>query len=143
MLLLAACAGHEYSYSTHSGGRRGDDPRFTLSWVHRERSKETAEYLRLVIPYGPLGVSVDVEGKNVEAQFVHEEGRDYYNDPPPGAKVRTACLAEHKVQGTVMILSHEIGGVRAVLRVVAECSVKGRYDIEGEHTFESVSVFYR
>lgn len=138
----ASCAGHDYSYTTHSGGRRWDDPRFTLSWVHREKAKETAEYLALVIPYGPLGVSVDVDGKDVEARFAHSEGRDYY-DPPPGAKVTSYCDKEHPLQGSVVILGQEPGGVRAVLRVTATCPVKGKYDIAGEHFFEAESVFYR
>src|SRR5262245_36660677 len=138
----ASCAGHDYSFTTHSGGRRRDDPRFTLMWVHRDKSKETAEYLSLVIPYGPLGVSVDVAGKDVEAKFAHSEGRDYY-DPPPGAKVTTYCDRDHAVQGSVVVLSQEPGGIRAVLRVTAFCPVKGRFDIEGEHTFETQSVFYR
>ena len=142
MLLLASCAGHDYSYTSHSGGRRWDDPRFTLNWIHREKSKETAEYLSLVIPYGPLGKAVDVAGKSVEAEFSHEEGRDYY-DPPPGAKERTQCDQEHPVRGSVVILSQEPGGIRAALHVTATCPVKGRYDIEGEHWFESKSVFYR
>ena len=142
VLLLAACSGHDYSYSTHSGGRRGDDSKFTLSWVHREKSKETAEFLKLAIPYGPLGVSVDVAGKDVEAEFAHSEGRDYY-DPPPGAKVTKYCDKEHPLQGSVVILSQGPGGIRAFLRVTATCPDKGRYDIEGEHSFESESVFYR
>jgi len=138
----ASCAGHEYSFTSHSGGRQGDHSRFTLNWFHECKAKETRESLSLAIPYGPLGVPVDINGKNVETKFDHGEGRDYY-DPPPGAKVTTYCDQEHAVQGTVVILSQAPGGIRAALHVTASCPVKGDYTIEGERTFETESVFYR
>lgn len=138
VLVLASCAGHDYWFTSHSGGRRGDYSKFTLNWVHSDRHTETTEYLNLAIPhgaipYGPLGVSVDVDGKNVKARFGHWEGRDY---------VRTSCDEEHSVRGSVVILGQEPGGIRAVLRVTAHCPVLGNYDIQGEHTFEAQSVFY-
>jgi hypothetical protein len=144
VLVVAGCAAeHDYSYTSHSGARRRmDDARFTLNWAHTAKSKVETEHLSLEILYGPLGKSMDIDGKKVEARFEHEEGGDYY-DPPPGAKVRTFCDQEHEVQGSIVILSHEPSGIRAALRVKAACPVKGNFDIEGEHTFESVSVFYR
>ena len=141
VLLLASCA-NEYSTTSHDGGTREDDSRFTLNWAHSCKAKETEEFLALRIPYGPIGVPVDIDGTKVQVEFGHAVGRDYY-DPPPGAKERKECDQVHTVQGTVVILSQELGRTRAALRVTANCPVNGRYEIKGEYSFESVSVFYR